>query len=138
MRERLFIGMLAFLGWVISAYFAAVYHNLVRDANKFVPRFCRMGPATCASILDSPKARLFGVPNFDLGILFYTGLLGAAFAPSLWLQLQSLLFMGSIVTVLMGFYLSYVLVFQLKTRCGLCFTSHGINLLIFLLLLATL
>ncbi len=138
MIERASIGILAFLGLLISGYFAAVEHKLAENPDRFVPTFCRIEPGTCVSILESPQARLFGVPNFDLGMLFYTGLVGAVLFPHLWSQLQALLFMGSIVTVLMGMYLSSILIFRLKTRCVLCFTAHGINLLIFFLLMRTL
>jgi uncharacterized membrane protein len=138
MIERLAIGTLAVVGLVISAYFAAAYHKLEPNIDRFIPRFCRIEPATCTSVLQSPQARLFGLPNFDLGILYYTGLLGSAVLPMLWKQLFGVLFLGSIITVVTGFYLSYVLVFRLRIRCMLCFLSHAVNLLIFFFLLAAL
>jgi uncharacterized membrane protein len=138
MIERIAIGLLSILGFLISLYFAAMYHKLALRVDRYVPNFCRIEPATCATVLETSQARLFGVPNFDLGMLYYTGLLGSAILPALWRQLHLMLFLGSIVTVATGFYLSYMLVFRLRIHCTLCFVSHAVNLLLFLFLLVTL
>ena len=46
------------------------------------------------------------------------------------------LYLGaSFVTVGLGLYLSYSLLFITRVRCPLCFTSHGLNAAIFVLLL---
>ena len=136
MIERVAVGLLSALGFLISAYFASVYHNLLPDADRYVPPFCRLGSGTCSTILETPQARLFGIPNADLGILYYTGLMGSALLSPLWKQLYLMLFLGSLVTVATGFYLTYVLVFRLHIHCSLCFMSHTVNFLIFLFLLA--
>jgi uncharacterized membrane protein len=138
MFERLVIGVLSFAGLLISAYFAAMYYKVVPTLERYVPKFCRVEPATCTTVLKTPEARLFSVPNFDLGMLYYTSLLASAMLSVLWRQLHLMLFLGSIVTVVAGLYLSYVLVFRLRVRCTLCFLSHAVNLLIFLILVATL
>jgi uncharacterized membrane protein len=137
MIERVAIGLLSILGFLISLYFAAMYHTLALRVDRYIPNFCRIEPSTCTTVLETSQARLFGVPNFDLGMLYYTGLLGSAILPALWRQLHLMLFLGSIVTVATGFYLSYVLVFRLRIRCTLCFVSHAVNLLLFLFLLVT-
>ena len=138
MFERLVVGILSLVGLLISVYFAAIYHRVVPNIDRYVPQFCQLEPAACATVLETPQARLFGVPNFDLGILYYMSLLGSALLSALWKQLHLMLFLGSIVTVLAGFFLSYVLVFRLRIRCTLCFVSHAVNFLIFLFLLASL
>jgi uncharacterized membrane protein len=138
MFERLVIGILSVAGLLISAYFAAIYYKVVPAIDRYVPNFCRVEPATCATVLKAPEARLFGVPNFDLGMLYYTSLLASAALSVLWRQLHLMLFLGSIVTVVAGLYLSYVLVFRLRVRCTLCFLSHAVNFLVFLILVATL
>ena len=136
MIERFVIGVLAVLGLLISAYFAAVSHKVSPNIDRYVPRFCRPDSQTCATVLQTPQARLFGFPNVDLGLLYYASLLVSVILPTLWKQLEFTLFLGSIVTVTAGFYLTYVLVFQLHIGCTLCFASHAVNLLIFLFLLA--
>jgi uncharacterized membrane protein len=137
MTGRIIIGALSIIGLLISGYFAAVYHRLIPNADRFVPKFCRLEPGACATILETRQARLFGVPNFDLGVLFYTGLTVSALFPDAWKELRTMLFLGSMVAVAMGFYLSYSLLFRLRVHCRLCYTSHAINILIFLLLLVT-
>lgn len=131
---RIVIGLLSALGFLISAYFASIYHANVPFMRHSIPKFCRIESTTCSTLLQTPESRLFGVPNFDLGILFYTALLVSAVLPALWSQLHTMLILGSTVTVATGFYLSYVLVFRLHIPCTLCFASHVINLLIFILL----
>jgi len=138
MIERIVIGLLSTAGFLISAYFALKYHRSSFAIDRYVPKSCRIEPATCTSVLETSQARLFGIPNFDLGLLYYTSLLVSAILPDLWKKLQLMLFFGSIVTVATGFYLSYVLVFRLHVHCTLCISSHAVNFLIFLALLATL
>ena len=137
MTGRIFIGLLSCAGLLISGYFAAVYHKLIPDVDRFIPRICRLDPGACATILETREARLFGVPNFDLGILFYIGLVISALLPDVWKELRTMLLFGSIVAVAMGIYLSYSLMVRLKVHCVLCYTSHVINILIFFLLLVT-
>jgi uncharacterized membrane protein len=138
MVERFFIGVLSVFGLLISAYFAAVYHKVLPNIDRYVPRFCRPDSHTCATVLQTSQARLFGFPNVDLGLLYYASLLLSAILPTLWTQLQFMLLLGSIVTIVAGFYLAYVLVFQLHVLCTLCFASHAVNFLIFFFLLAAL
>ena len=137
MVERIFIGLLALAGFLISLYFTVVHRKPIPAIERYVPTVCRIDPATCASLLATPEARLFGIPNFHLGLLFYTGLIGSVLLSNVWRQLHLMLFLGSLVTVLMGGYLTYVLLVRWKVRCTLCLASHAINLLMFLLLLVT-
>ncbi len=120
-------------GLLVSAYFASVYHNIAPRAQRFVPEFCRIEPHTCATLLGTRYARVFKVPNFDLGILYYVGLGASSPFPHVWAQLHSLLWGGSIVALATGVYLSYALLFKLRVPCSLCFAAHGINLLIVLI-----
>ena len=138
MFERLIIGMLSIVGLLISAYFAVIYHKIIPTIDRYVPKFCRPKPTTCATVLETPQARLLGMPNFDLGILYYFSLLGSTILTVLWKQLHVILFAGSVATVVVGFYLSYVLFFQLRIRCSICIAGHAVNLMIFLFLLAAL
>ena len=43
--------------------------------------------------------------------------------------------LASLVTVLLGLFLTYSLLFLTRVPCVLCFTSHAINVVIFVLLL---
>ena len=124
---------LSSVGLLVSTYFTGVAYRLLRPDTRWVPSFCRMGEQTCASIVFTREARVFGVPNSLLGQIFYVLVfLGALLG---WLQGPTLLLylIASGVTVGLGVYLSHVLLVT-GVPCPLCFTSHAINLAIFLLL----
>jgi len=79
---------------------------------------------------------MFFVPNSLLGQFYYIALLlGIVFG---WIGGPSPIPVGyvaaSALTVGLGVYLSYALLFVNRVACPLCFTSHGINLTIFLIL----
>jgi len=85
---------------------------------------------------SSPRARVFGLPNSLLGQLFYLAILAAVFADLIFLKPYIWLFLSAgLLTVLLGIYLTYSLLYLTRIRCVLCFTSHAINGIIFLILL---
>ena len=128
---------LSIIGLTISTYFTAVAYRWIRADEKWIPAFCRMAEQTCASIVFTPQARVFGLPNSVLGQIFYVAIivgvpLGLVAQPLLW----CLYLLASLGTVGLGIYLSYSLLFVTRVPCKLCFTSHGLNAIIFVLLLA--
>ena len=130
--------LLAAVGLTISSYFTAVAYGWIDPTEKWIPSFCRMGEQTCSRVIFSPRARVFGLPNSLLGQLFYLAILAATFADLIFLKPFFLLFLSaSFLTVLLGIYLSYSLLYLTRIRCVLCFTSHAINGIIFLILLLT-
>lgn len=127
---------LSVVGLLISSYFTAVAYRWVPPDARWIPSFCRMDEKTCASIVFTPEARVFFVPNSALGLLFYLAIMaGAIFG---WIYgpepLSAAYVVASALTVSLGVYLSYALLFVNRVACPLCFTSHGINLVIFLVL----
>ncbi len=134
------VGLLAAVGLAIASYFTAVAWRWTTPDGRWIPSFCRLEERTCAAVVFTPSARVFGPPNSLLGQVFYAALLaGAAFD---WLtdpRLRPLYLGASLVTVGLGVYLSYALLFVLRVPCRLCFASHGINAVIcgLLLLLRT-
>jgi uncharacterized membrane protein len=135
MVERVLIGVLSAAGFLISLYFAMAGRNKPAIVDRCIPRSCRIGPTTCGTLLEAREARVFGIANFHLGMIWYVGLLGSAVQLNLWIEMHLMLFSGSLIAVITGFYLSYILIFRVRIRCVLCFISHGINLMIFLVLL---
>lgn len=129
--------LLSLTGFLISLYFTLVYYRRI-PANYFlVPRVCRMEESRCQTVLSTRDARVFGVPNFVLGLIYYalvflTALAGGPLSDSP--AVQFLLWI-SILVLILGVYLIYSLLFRIKIPCPLCFTCHGINTLIALLLL---
>ncbi len=129
------IVILAALSFLISSYFTAVAYRWIKPDANWIPSFCRMGEQTCASIVFTPRARILGLPNSLLGQVFYVALIAAIVGEFLFTKpLVYCYLLASLVTVLLGMYLSYSLLFLTRVPCKLCFTSHGINLVIFILL----
>ncbi|MBI2821213.1 MAG: hypothetical protein HYX74_03215 [Acidobacteria bacterium] len=131
------VAVLALLGLIISSYFTAIAYRWINPESPYLPGFCRMGETTCARVIFTPRARVFGVPNSLLGQIYYLGLLGALASGQLWKgPLFGLVLAASALTVLLGVYLTWSLLFWTKIPCRLCFAGHAINALIFLLLLS--
>ena len=122
------IAVLAVVGLSVSTYFTAIAYRWVQPDARWIPTFCRMDEKTCASVVFTPQARVFGLPNSVLGQVYYLVLLVGV--ESGWIEggvLYALL-IASTVTVGLALYLSYSLLFVLRVPCKLCFTSHSLNI----------
>jgi uncharacterized membrane protein len=90
------------------------------------------------SVVQTPRARLLGgAPNAGFGVAYYPLL-----AIALWMAAQQwelLVLLGiAILAGIVSAFLAYSLLFVTKMPCAFCWTSHGINwALIVLLLLLT-
>jgi uncharacterized membrane protein len=129
--------LFSLVGFFISLYFTLVYYQRIPANYYLVPHICRMNETGCQMVLSTRDARVFGFPNSVLGsfyyaILFLITLIGGwesnRFAHWVFLII-------SVLAVSLSVYLSYSLLFRIRIVCPLCFVSHGINLLIALLLL---
>src|SRR5690349_11216541 len=119
-------GLLLFsgTGFLIALYFSLVTYRLMRPEQRFIPKFCRMAGDECAAIVDTPQARLLGVPNSLLGLAYYTAVILFVCCSARSSRLLAVGLAGiSIVTVVMGVYLVYSLRALLKVSCVLCITS---------------
>ena len=139
MTTDLILAGLAALGFAIASYFTAVAYRWIRADESWIPAFCRMEDRTCASIVFTPQARVFGPPNSVLGQIYYLWLLlgvgtGRLDQPGV-LAVSGL---ASLLSVGLAAYLSYQLVYVTRVPCPLCFTAHGINTVICALLLGRL
>src|SRR5262245_38259201 len=106
------VAALAIAGLYISLYFTLVYYGILRAENSFVPAFCSLKEETCRSVLNTRFARVFGVPNSLLGVIYYVAILVLLFAQLLFvpLFLNSLL-VAAWLAVALGIYLAYSLFF---------------------------
>lgn len=127
---------LALVGLIISSYFTAVAYRWVAPDAPWVPPVCRLDEGTCATVVDTPRARVFGVPNSVLGQLWYVALAGGVLTGAVDRPaLEPWFLAGSLATVLLGLYLTWSLLFVTRVNCRLCFASHALNGLVFVLLL---
>lgn len=130
------LTLFSLLGLAISSYFTAVAYRWVSPQSRWIPAFCRMGEKTCASIIDSPRAKLLGIPNSVLGQFYYLAVLTAVATGTLREPpFYSFLLAAAAASVAAGLFLTYSLLFLTRVPCRLCFTSHFLNLCILLLLI---
>jgi uncharacterized membrane protein len=133
--EQVLLIVLAPAGFLISLYFTGVYYGYLKSDVWWIPVFCRMEHDSCANILQTPEARIFGIPNFVLGLVFYSVLV-VTILGDIGGFLLDLLTATALFTVVLAAYLIYALRIRLKTDCVLCYAAHGINILIAMILIA--
>ena len=123
--------LLCGVGLWISAYFTGVSYGWISPNVKWVPQFCQLKEASCQLVLETPRAKLFGIPNSVYGIGIYLYLIHLFLGMPLWWELGTFL---TGIAVLRSLYLAYSLLFVTRIPCPLCFTSHAINLILFIYL----
>lgn len=116
------ICILCVVGLWISIYFTGVFYKWFSPGVFWIPRVCQLEEKSCLLVLETPRAKIFGIPNSVFGIAMYLYVLFdlAFFPPYFGLVLCVLALIRSI-------YLAYSLIFITKIPCPLCFTSHIIN-----------
>ncbi len=143
---RAMIVVFSLVGLWDALYFTFAYYGRVKKA-RWVPEIlCAREGSNCVTVVQTPYARVFGVPNSLLGIFFYLSMIGwvvllavfemQANAAGLHLTagLRILLIIVNAGAVLLGFYLIYSLICKLHTHCPLCYLAHGINAALLLLI----
>lgn len=132
------IAALAATGLAIAAYFTAVTYRWMRPDARFVPPVCRMESQTCRRIVETPEARVFGLPNSVFGLGHYVVLLAwATTGPwgPLW---DAAVVAAALWTIVLGAWLTYALLARLRVRCPLCFAAHALNAVLALVVVARL
>ncbi len=88
------------------------------------------------SVVQTPRARLLGrIPNAAFGAVYYVGLSAAALAlpnATVWRVAVG----ASIAAAAFSGYLAYSLLFVTRMPCRYCWTSHAINWLLPVVLVA--
>ena len=135
---NLIVLLLSVLGLWISVYFTGVSYRWFSPNVKWIPRVCQLKEKSCQLVIETPRAKLFGIPNsvFGIGLYFYLIVfflaVGAGFkpAPTIW----GIALVATGFAVLRSVYLAYSLIFVTRVPCPLCFTSHIINTILFIYL----
>ncbi|MFN0157490.1 MAG: vitamin K epoxide reductase family protein [Bacteroidota bacterium] len=130
---QILLMLVALIGLYISTYFTLVYYRKIRPDTTFIPGFCRMEDNTCQLVIHHKAARVFYLPNFVLGMIYYAAVILFAFGVS-FPFFGTMLLYASWLTVLLAIYLIYSLVYVVKIICPLCLVSHTMNILIALIL----
>jgi uncharacterized membrane protein len=133
---RLLAIALAAAGVYIAAYFTLVFYGYLDANTRLMPRVCRLEERTCQTVLGTKYAKVFGVPNSLLGVVYYLiviAVLLIGWAPQ---ALAVGLIFVAWFTVALGLYLIYALFFIIRIPCPLCLIGHAINLVLAILLTA--
>lgn len=141
------ILILSLAGLANALYFTFAYYGRIRHM-KWIPEIlCAREGSSCVTVVQTPYARVFGVPNSLLGIFYYLLLIlwvawgtPVGFAASVGdrhpvFRIGGLLVAMSAATVVIGLYLVYALRRKLHVDCPLCYAGHAINLGLFVLLI---
>lgn len=145
MMDRWAILILSLAGLVNALYFTFAYYGRIKEARWVPAILCAREGSSCVTVVQTPYARVFGVPNSLLGIIYYLFLIGwvltgMSMGPEIMLGSHSLPFStlalvaASAGTVMLGFYLIYALIEKLHTHCPLCYLGHATNATILILL----
>jgi uncharacterized membrane protein len=140
------IVILAIAGLADALYFTFAYYGRIKKAPWVPEILCAREGSKCVTVLQTPYARVLGVPNSLLGIIYYLLLLGWGLAArrlyaydvtvyALALPLRWVLAAGSAMPVIVGFHLIHALRQKLHIACPLCYTAHAINAALFVLLI---
>ena len=135
MWVRALVAVLALAGLADAFYFTFAYYGRIKKA-RWVPEIlCAREGSNCVTVVQTPYARVFGVPNSLPGAVYYLLLiLWAAAAPRV-AAVEWALIAASAGTVILGFYLIYSLRRKLYIDCPLCYAAHAINAVLLLLLI---
>ena len=85
------------------------------------------------TVLGTPRAKLFGIPNSVFGISLYFYLIVELSRYHYLISPWALYFLA--LALARSLYLAFSLLFITKIPCPLCFTGHIINLLLFMVAL---
>jgi uncharacterized membrane protein len=90
----------------------------------------KAGLLTEASVVQTPRARLFGgMDNAAIGMVYYPAVLIGSFFLGNPVMLVAVVIAG-VLAALVSLYLAYSLLFITKMSCPLCMTSHALNFLL--------
>ncbi len=122
------IRALAIVGLLINMHFVYT-HNIRKDKKHKHSGLCAGNK--CDVLVDSKYANIFSVPNYILSIFYYLGILIVSFTPYFLAEVFKPFVLALVWFIaLLSIYLFFVLVFKLKAKCYVCFSSQAINLLI--------
>ena len=146
MLLRLLMCVLSLAGLADALYFSFAYYGRIKKAHWVPEVLCAREGSSCVTVVQTPYARVFGVPNSILGIIYYLMVIAWAIPTrSTGIKLHfhpfeyvaslglALLFLISAGTIVFGSYLIYALRRKLHVDCPLCYTAHAINAALFVL-----
>jgi uncharacterized membrane protein len=89
-------------------------------------RRAALGEVKGPSVVKTPRAHLFGVPNSLVGTLYYPGVAVAAWVARGEVA-QGVLLAAMLGAAATSAYLAYSLLYVTRRECPYCWTSHVVN-----------
>jgi uncharacterized membrane protein len=141
--SRFIIAAICVIGLIITTYLTV---NAFGDTNVACPVDPATGESSCDTVLNSPYAKLFGLPLSLYGLLAYLGMLALALAPLLFNNSKDkklrnqveditwqLLFIGGTAMAVFSGYLMYIAFGVLQATCYYCIASALCSLSLFMM-----
>lgn len=130
--------LLSLAGLADALYFTFAYYGRVKKA-RWVPEIlCAREGSSCVTVVQTPYARVFGVPNSLLGIVYYLLLIVWVLGGERWADtapwFEWIVMAAAGIAFAMARYLTYVLQKKLRVNCPLCYTAHVINVVLAVLI----
>ena len=122
---------LCFIGFLISAYFTAIYLQISVPLLDKTAGWCRVDADQCGRVIELPASHVFKYPNFVLGLIYYLVMMLSSI---FYFPFQGVLMLAAWAVAGFSVYLAYQLYAVLKTPCPLCYISHLINFCIAILI----
>jgi len=118
------IMILSVIGFLLSAYAFFIEQCLRRNMAYKAP--CDISDGiSCAKPLLSPYAKLLGISNALLGMVFYTGMIICA-----WGDCSDLVRYGALTSAFASVVFAYILYFKIRTLCPICTATYVVNVLL--------
>jgi uncharacterized membrane protein len=118
------IMILSAIGFLLSVY--AFYIEQCLRRNSAYKAFCDISDGiSCAKPLLSPYAKLLGISNALLGMVFYTGMIVCA-----WFDYADLVLYGALASAFASVVFAYILYFKIGTLCPICTAIYVVNVLL--------
>ena len=127
--------ILSLAGLINATYFTLEFYGWVEASSLIPGSLCRTDESGCLSVIRTPYACVFGLPNSLLGIGFYLAMMAGLPFMADALALRMTLLAAEVLVFLVGVYLIYVLRVRLRASCPLCYLAHGVNTAILVLML---
>lgn len=128
---KVIILVSSMIGVSISLYFFLLSRKRQPRIILSISRLCAIDEQTCQDILKTDGGRIFGVPNYFVGIVYYASLILIALRTE-WLEdhlFTLMIFSG--LSVLTSLYLAHLLIIKLEAKCYFCFFIHSLNIILF-------
>lgn len=118
--------ILGIVGILLSLYLEYVDSKVKKNKNYHA--VCDITKTiSCTTVAKSGYSHIFGVSNARLGIIYYILVILLSFYD------VKFIFLLSIISIIMSGYLIYVSFFKIKKHCVVCYCTHILNALIFLI-----